>query len=66
MKTQKVRIALAINTEGDWYAWGAYTHDDESALDEVSGQLNDYTTLHWIEAEVPIPSPMVIEGKVTE
>ena len=73
MKTKRVRIAVAINSAGEYLAGGGYRADRDILADEL---LNDVRcnyhggtniTLYWIEADVPIPSAKAakpIKGKV--
>lgn len=70
MTTKKVRIALAIDKDGDWNAsgWGRdgkITADADmmsSAVEMVADGENQF----WIEAEVEIPEPKTLQGVVTK
>ena len=67
METIKVRIALEIDRDGYWYAYG---DDNGGDFDEVM-QAVEYSRVglggkrHWIEAEIPIPEdePETIKGE---
>jgi hypothetical protein len=69
--TVRVRIAVIINADGIWSAGGYSKSDDkdkrESADFGMEGHEANHDTLHWIEADVPIPlraEPQTIEGEV--
>ncbi len=69
MKTVKVRIALMINADGKWSASGWAGAPDEHMRDTVNDCIDqepNHDTLHWIEAEVPVPEikSTTIKGKV--
>ena len=68
MKTVKVRIALAINSEGDWTANGWADMEDWEAAGIDLG--DDLATAHyWIEVEVPVPAawePETLAGNAVE
>ena len=68
--TVRVRIAVAINADGQWGAAGWSQAEDESKLRVAMQNLNcaeDHDMLHWIEADVPIPQrqkSQTIQGEV--
>jgi len=62
----KVTIAIAINEDGEWYAWGGSQWDKDDAKNEVEGQVCDPHVVHFIEAEVPLPTPQTFQGKVCQ
>lgn len=64
MKTIKVRIACAVDSNGKWCSMG--WSNEEDAMLEMSSleHVDDYAVVHWIEAEVPVPGSEVIQGKV--
>jgi len=63
MAKVKVRIAVAVDDSGDWMAAGADVWDDEEA--EREADLCPGDTLYWLETELDIPEPKVIEPTVT-
>lgn len=66
MKT-KVRIALAINSDGEWNCCGWSKADDSEKIDlaiEGIGPANG-DQLYWLEAEIEIPQPETIQAEVT-
>lgn len=73
MKTKRVRIAVAMNEDGEWYAYGwrdnSNTPNEEadgvkaSKAEEALTGVN--ITTHFVEADIPIPESTTIEGTVT-
>lgn len=70
-KTVKVRIPVAVNAKGSWCVgcqddeW--CEHDGWASTDEhADNQSMRPFSIVWITAEVPIPEPVVIEGRVGE
>ena len=62
----KVTVAVVINEVGDWYAWGGSNWTKEQARREVEGQVCEPYVLHYVEAEVPLPTPQTFQGKVCQ
>lgn len=61
-KTVKIRIPIAIDHKGRWYAYGWSTGDatgprNHDELLEVTDldQVGPSETLYWITAELPVP-----------
>jgi len=75
-KTKKVRIAVAINSRGEWncggYCWlktGEQLEtlpDDEAAGNAIEGLESDEYVIHFVEAEIPLPVSTTVQGKVTD
>lgn len=71
-KTVKVRIPVAIDPKGRYYAHQWST--DASGLGvETMGhllELTDYDTIgpgeviHWLTAELPVPEPVEVQAEV--
>ncbi len=63
----KIRIKLAINTEGNWCAMGWQGMGDQDANDTIYESVHQEGSLmeYWIEADVPVPGIPVIEATVT-
>lgn len=51
-KTVKVRIAVAVDSEGRWSAWGHWEHTDISAAIKC---FEPGDIVHLVIAELPIP-----------
>lgn len=65
--TVRVRILVAVDDKGQWAATGYHRYDEEEARDIVfTDDLGEALAYHWIEADVPIPTPLTIEGVVQE
>ena len=65
MKTVKVRIAVAVDAQGNWASVG-WSGKGDYLRDVAREGVNEDGTLYWVEAEVPIPSVQVIQGEVFE
>lgn len=71
MKTVRVRIAVVVDEKGGYNAVGFQDSDGfvwsdkeilQTAQDAFDPQGNE--AVHFIEADVPLPEPQTIEGKV--
>jgi len=65
MAEQKVRIAVAINDKGEWYAYGTERTDDEAGKSEVTQALGGYQMdVYFIETtlEIPEAKTIVLQG----
>lgn len=67
-KTVRVRIAVAVTSEGKWTAGGDDLADPVSLRRvclEILSVFRRPTVVHWIEADVPLPlEPQTIQGTV--
>lgn len=73
-RTVRVRIAVAVDSEGNWYSVGwkrkrmlevnpkYLRHCERLATDRVGTIRNVY----WLTADLPIPEPAEIEAQVEE
>lgn len=71
-KTVKVRIAVAVNEKGEWVASGWRT---QRGGDDMANPSDNYLSnaaredvggsVYWIEAEVPVPETLTIQGKLS-
>ena len=67
MKTVQVRIAVAVDEDGDWHAIGSNGWDDSlSKAEAAHGWGSGQKALTWLTAELPIPAPQTVEAKVEE
>lgn len=61
VKTKRVRIAVQIAADGEWCASGSSEPKWEhvkwvkDTLDCITNLQSKANSLHWVEAEVPIP-----------
>ncbi len=69
MKTVTVRIPVAVDAAGKWCS----TYGSDDTLDEVfqvriQTEAEDYSlslpSIVWVTAEVPVPEPTEVEGRV--
>lgn len=70
MKTVTVRIPVAVDASGLWASDSSMANTDGrnemysiQALREIQGNEMSLATC-WITAEVPIPEPVEVEGRV--
>lgn len=69
MKTLKVRIAVAIDFDGNWSASGWDKGGDDQLMDIAAEGVDVGETRYWITAVLPIPEiqeVQKIEGEVTD
>lgn len=69
MKTVKVRIAVAVNADGNWNSSGWKKAKDSDAMDLAQEGLQEISScekVYWVEADIPIPEPEIVQGKVTQ
>lgn len=75
MKMRKLRIAVAINDQGEYAAYGGsgagWEHPADlarDALDSIDMDKNrpgiGNVMVHWVEASVPVPVPTKLRGKL--
>ena len=69
MKTIKVKIALALDEENNWYAAGWEKAPDQDLINEVTVDtgLKHIIATYFIEARIPIPEgPKTIRADTVE
>ncbi len=69
MKTVKVRIAVAVDPKGRWYAMGtpSLPRNHDELLETVDmDQCGPNEALFWVTAELPIPEVLEVEGEVQQ
>ena len=69
MTKTRVRIAVAITSNGDWHSGGYNDEEDRILQAEANFNEDPDVVFYWIEADIPIPEavePPVIEGEVTK
>jgi hypothetical protein len=63
--TVRVRAAVAIDSRGRWEAAGYHGWDDHTTPDSLLNESRlPNKALHWIEADVPVPTTQKIQGAV--
>ena len=55
MKTVKVRIAVAVDPDGDWHACGWSGSSDETMMRTAVDTIAEGERRYWIEAELEVP-----------
>ena len=61
----RVRIAVAMDYEGGWSAFGHFEEGNTSSLLVAKEGLSETAAVYWVEASLPIPGQHV-EGEVFE
>lgn len=68
-KTIRVRIAVAVGAGGQWSAVGCSgegSTDDELESYALEGMEDAAVAIHFIEADVPLPETVTVEGRVSK
>ena len=61
--TRRVRILVAIDSDGKWVSAGHGCGDNDPKDWIMLDDLNEVVAYRWVEANVPLPSgELVIEG----
>ena len=67
-KTVRVRIAVAVGSGGDWCAHGADGESDRRLANDARCMLEPGQQagahVRWVEADVPLPEAVAVEGEV--
>lgn len=67
-KTVKVRVAVAVDKDGDWSAAGSSANSGEESLSAALYQiaLHEGYRTYWLEADLALPEPTVVVPSVRE
>lgn len=65
MATVKVRIAVAVDRKGDWYAYGSTHADDASMMDNAVDCVEEGEAQYFLTAELEIPEAISAEVVAT-
>lgn len=66
-KTIHVRIMVAVDSDGQWAAFGYAGYTDATALDSCFiDDLGIHMSYVAVEADIPVPEVETIQGNVTE
>ena len=63
MKTVKVRIAVAVDPDGNWNAYG-WTDADGVAMELALEGVASGEARYWVTAELPVPPAPEVAGAV--
>lgn len=62
--TKRVRLLVAIDDCGHWTCFGGTNISDDEAREWIcTDDMNEHMSYHWIEADVPLPASITVEGK---
>jgi hypothetical protein len=64
MKTVKVRIAVTVDSDGDWSASGWKGAQDDDAMGIAIDGVGENSSRYWITAELPIHEVQTVAGSV--
>ena len=64
-RTVRVRIAVAVDADGDWNSCGGAGVSDFECIEAASECIATPSNLCWVEADLPIPEAMTVQGVVT-
>lgn len=64
MSTVKVRIAVAVDSEGQWSAYGDDCETPEAAMRHAEARVIDDRRTFWLTAELPIPEAKEVAANV--
>lgn len=62
--TVRVRIAVAVNKDSDWYVAGRHGWPDWTSENEARSGLPLGSTVAWVIADVPLPKPVEVKGTI--
>jgi len=62
--TVRVRIAVAVQPSGGWYAYGTQDEDDSEKLAMMEDWDIDTSHIVFVEADIPLPKAQTVEGEV--
>ncbi len=67
-KTVRVRIAVAVNAIGHWNACGSHDLSEKTSRGiTLEGLAVDGPeAVRWIEADVPLPDDVTVEGECVQ
>jgi hypothetical protein len=65
MPDVQVRIAVAVDSKGNWHAAG-WPEADTSAMDIVVDNVDDGEARYWLTATLPVPEAQTVRAEVAE
>lgn len=65
--TVKVRILVAVDSDGDWRARGGRAIHDQRTKESLGSGMARIRRFHWVEADIPLPEvEQTIAGSVSD
>lgn len=61
----KVRIAVAVDSGGDWNSAGWGSGSDEDKMGIACETVANGEARYWLEAELDVPEAKVVDAQVT-
>lgn len=57
MKTVKVKIAVAVDTDGEWNSsgWSPINESDDLFIFLACKSMSEKAQVYWLTAELPVP-----------
>ena len=65
-RTVRVRIAVAVDPDGGWSAWGGSGVKDHVSMSYATDGVGEGEARHWVEADLPVPESHTVQGVVTQ
>ncbi len=64
-RTIRVRILVAVDSKGQWVSHGASGQNDATKRYWIVTEgLGERVAYRWVEADVPVPAEVTVEGDV--
>lgn len=64
MKTIKVRIAVAVDPDGDWNSCGSKSLSEDEAMELAGEPLSEGEARYWVTAELRVPEIAEVAASV--
>lgn len=64
MTPAKIRVAVAVGSDGDWAAVGYKGADESGMVSDLAECIHTHPAIYWLETELPAPS--VIEPRASK
>jgi hypothetical protein len=64
MRKVRVRIAVAVDPDGNWNSCGWSSGDDEQKLEIATEDLQHGESRYWLTAELEVPDVAEIQAEI--